>query len=80
MKERSQPQPTRVIKRDRRATLPQIAENLNAGSLTSVIVGIIQRNTIDMGFWSRRPTRVYPCRLNDTKFYASLGPVKTDII
>ncbi|GBN74546.1 hypothetical protein AVEN_271776-1 [Araneus ventricosus] len=49
---------TRIIKRDRRATLPQIAGNFNAGSSTSVSVRTIQRNIIDMSFRSLRPTRV----------------------
>ncbi|GFS66096.1 transposable element Tcb1 transposase [Trichonephila clavipes] len=44
--------------RDRRATLPQIAADFKAGPSTSVTVRTIQRNIIDMGFRSRRPTRV----------------------
>ncbi|GFV90013.1 transposable element Tcb2 transposase [Trichonephila clavipes] len=43
---------------DRRATLPQIAPDFNAGPSTSVTVRTIQRNIIDMGFRSRKPTRV----------------------
>ncbi|GFY11139.1 HTH_Tnp_Tc3_2 domain-containing protein [Trichonephila clavipes] len=58
MKERDQRRPTRIIKRDRRATLPQIASDFNAGPSTSVSVRTIQRNIIDMGFRSRSPTRV----------------------
>ncbi|GFX70193.1 HTH_Tnp_Tc3_2 domain-containing protein [Trichonephila clavipes] len=49
---------TRIVKLDRRATLPQIATDFNAGSSTSVIVGTIQRNIIDMGFRNRRLTRL----------------------
>ncbi|GBM77270.1 hypothetical protein AVEN_265575-1 [Araneus ventricosus] len=49
---------TRIIKRDRCATLPQIAAYFNAGPSTSVSLRTIQRNIIDMGFRSRRPTRV----------------------
>ncbi|GFY09553.1 HTH_Tnp_Tc3_2 domain-containing protein [Trichonephila clavipes] len=48
----------RIAKRDRRATLPQIAADFNAGSSTSVTVRTIQRSIIDMGFRSQRPTRV----------------------
>ncbi|GBN13976.1 hypothetical protein AVEN_62033-1 [Araneus ventricosus] len=58
MKERDQRRLTRIIKRDRRANLPPIAADLNAGPSTSVNVRTIQRNIIDMGFRSRRPTRV----------------------
>ncbi|GBO14169.1 hypothetical protein AVEN_132745-1 [Araneus ventricosus] len=58
MQERDQRRLTRIIKRDRRATFPQIAADFNAGSSTSVNVRTIQRNIIDMGFWRRRPTRV----------------------
>ncbi|GFV61819.1 HTH_Tnp_Tc3_2 domain-containing protein [Trichonephila clavipes] len=48
----------RIIKRDRRATLPQIAANFNAQPSKRVTVRTIQRNIIDMGFRSQRPTRV----------------------
>ncbi|GBN41510.1 hypothetical protein AVEN_178950-1 [Araneus ventricosus] len=58
MQERDQRRLTRIIKRDRRATLPQIAADFNAGASTSVSVRTIQRNIIDMSFRSRRPTRV----------------------
>ncbi|GBO42193.1 hypothetical protein AVEN_186866-1 [Araneus ventricosus] len=57
MQERDQRRLTRTIKRDRRATLPQIAADFNAGPSTSVSVRTIQRNIIDMGFLSRRLTR-----------------------
>ncbi|GFV25266.1 transposable element Tcb2 transposase [Trichonephila clavipes] len=55
--ERDQRRLTRIIKRDRRATLPQIVVDFNAGTSTSVTVRTIQRNIIDMGFLSRRSTR-----------------------
>ncbi|GFV23523.1 HTH_Tnp_Tc3_2 domain-containing protein [Trichonephila clavipes] len=58
MQERDQRRPTRIFKRDRRATLPQIAADFNAGPSASIIVQTIQRNIIDMGFRSRRITRV----------------------
>ncbi|GBN07062.1 hypothetical protein AVEN_39059-1 [Araneus ventricosus] len=58
MQERDQRRLTRIIKHDRRATLPQIAADFNAGPSTSISVRTIQRNIIDMGFWRRRPTRV----------------------
>ncbi|GFY09065.1 HTH_Tnp_Tc3_2 domain-containing protein [Trichonephila clavipes] len=48
----------RIIKRNRRATLSQIAAYFNAGPSTSVTVRTIQRNIIDMGFRSRRPTHI----------------------
>ncbi|GFW18835.1 transposable element Tcb2 transposase [Trichonephila clavipes] len=47
---------TRIIKRDRRETLPQIAADFSAGPSTSVTVRTIQRNIIGKGFRSR--TRV----------------------
>ncbi|GFT67672.1 HTH_Tnp_Tc3_2 domain-containing protein [Trichonephila clavipes] len=49
---------TRNIKRNRRATLPHIAADFNAGPSTSVSARTIQQNTIDMDFRSRRTTRV----------------------
>ncbi|GBL77639.1 hypothetical protein AVEN_152878-1 [Araneus ventricosus] len=58
MQEQDQRRLTRINKRDRRATLPQIAADLNARPSTSVSVRTIHRNIIDMGFGSRRPTRV----------------------
>ncbi|GFT34342.1 HTH_Tnp_Tc3_2 domain-containing protein [Trichonephila clavipes] len=58
MQERDQRHQTRIIKRDRRATLPQIAADFNAGPSTSVTVRTIQRNIIDVGFRSQRFTRV----------------------
>lgn len=48
----------RIVTRARRATLPQIAEDFNAGASTSVSVRTVQRTVLDMGFRSRRPTRV----------------------
>ncbi|GFX23587.1 transposable element Tcb2 transposase [Trichonephila clavipes] len=48
----------KIIKRDRRATLPQLSEDFNARPSTSVTVQTIQRNIIDMGFRSRKPSRV----------------------
>ncbi|GFV30099.1 HTH_Tnp_Tc3_2 domain-containing protein [Trichonephila clavipes] len=58
MQEQDQRRLTRIIKRDRRATLPQIAAYFNAGPSTSVTVRTTQRNIIDMGFRSQRPTSV----------------------
>ncbi|GFU73463.1 HTH_Tnp_Tc3_2 domain-containing protein [Trichonephila clavipes] len=58
MQERDQRRLTRIIKRDRRAALPQIAVDFNAGPSTSVYLRTIQRNIIDMGFQSRRSTHV----------------------
>ncbi|GBN57055.1 hypothetical protein AVEN_195154-1 [Araneus ventricosus] len=58
MQERDQRQLTRIIKRDRRAALPQIAADFNAGPSTIVSVRTIQRNIIDMVFRSRRSTCV----------------------
>ncbi|GBO33180.1 hypothetical protein AVEN_24672-1 [Araneus ventricosus] len=49
---------TRILKRDRRATLPHIAADFNDGASASVCVRIVQRTVINMGSQSRRPTRV----------------------
>ncbi|GFV50031.1 HTH_Tnp_Tc3_2 domain-containing protein [Trichonephila clavipes] len=56
--ERDQRRLTRFIKRDKRETLPQIAEDFNAGPSTNVTVRTIQRNIIDIGFRNRSPTSV----------------------
>ncbi|GFV40995.1 HTH_Tnp_Tc3_2 domain-containing protein [Trichonephila clavipes] len=48
----------RIIKRDKRATLPQIVPDFNPGPSTSVTVRTIQQNINDMCFRSRRPPRV----------------------
>ncbi|GFV86946.1 HTH_Tnp_Tc3_2 domain-containing protein [Trichonephila clavipes] len=58
MLERDQRRLMRIIKRNRRVTLWQIAADFNLRPLTSVTVQTIQRNIIDMDFRSRRPTRV----------------------
>ncbi|GFT90042.1 HTH_Tnp_Tc3_2 domain-containing protein [Trichonephila clavipes] len=58
LQERNQRQLTRIIKHNRRATLPQIAADFNAGPSTSVTVRNIQRNIIDIGFRSRRLNHV----------------------
>ncbi|GBM76744.1 hypothetical protein AVEN_86319-1 [Araneus ventricosus] len=58
MQERDQRRLTRIIKRDRRATFPEIAADFSAGPSTSISVRTFQRNIIDMGFRSRKPTRV----------------------
>ncbi|GBN83383.1 hypothetical protein AVEN_262083-1 [Araneus ventricosus] len=58
MQERNQRRLTRIIKRGRRATLPQIVADFNAGPSTSDRVRTIQRNVTDMGFRRRRPSRV----------------------
>ncbi|GBN08289.1 hypothetical protein AVEN_133787-1 [Araneus ventricosus] len=58
LKERDRRRPTRNLKRVRRATLPQIAADINAGALTSVSVRTVERTIIDMGLGSRNPTRV----------------------
>ncbi|GBN92572.1 hypothetical protein AVEN_211663-1 [Araneus ventricosus] len=49
---------TRILKRDRRTILPQIAADFNDGSSTSVSVRTVQRTFINMGSQKRRPTRV----------------------
>ncbi|GFV56920.1 HTH_Tnp_Tc3_2 domain-containing protein [Trichonephila clavipes] len=53
---RNQRRLTRIIKRDRCVTLPQITADFIAGTSTSVTVRNIQRNIIDMGFRSRKST------------------------
>ncbi|GBL74377.1 hypothetical protein AVEN_235345-1 [Araneus ventricosus] len=49
---------TRILKRDRRATLPHIAADFSDGISTSVSVRTVQRTAINMGSQSRRPTCV----------------------
>ncbi|GBM27740.1 hypothetical protein AVEN_25358-1 [Araneus ventricosus] len=56
MQERDQRRLMRIIKRDRRATLPQIAADFSAGPSTSVSVRTVQRTVINIGSQSRRPT------------------------
>ncbi|GFU37609.1 HTH_Tnp_Tc3_2 domain-containing protein [Trichonephila clavipes] len=58
MQERDQRRLTRCLKRDRYATLLKIAADFNVESSTGAIARTIQRNIIDMGFRSRRPTPV----------------------
>ncbi|GBL79204.1 hypothetical protein AVEN_92437-1 [Araneus ventricosus] len=48
----------RILKRDRRTILSQIAADFNDGASTSVSVRTVQRTVINMGSQSRRPTRV----------------------
>ncbi|GFT58903.1 HTH_Tnp_Tc3_2 domain-containing protein [Trichonephila clavipes] len=79
MQEQDQRRLTRIIKRSRRAILPQIAADFNAGSSTSVNVRTIQRNIINMGFRSLRPTRVPLLTAQLLKLYGSPGPVNTAI-
>ncbi|GFW16857.1 HTH_Tnp_Tc3_2 domain-containing protein [Trichonephila clavipes] len=71
IQERDQQRLTRIIKRDRRVTLPQIVADFNAGPSKSVTVRTIQRNIIYIGFWSQRLTR-----RQNTKLYASPGPTR----
>ncbi|GBN74299.1 Sodium-coupled monocarboxylate transporter 1 [Araneus ventricosus] len=49
---------TRILKRDKCATLPQNAANFNDGTSTSVSVRTVQRTVINMGSQIRRSTRV----------------------
>ncbi|GFU46866.1 HTH_Tnp_Tc3_2 domain-containing protein [Trichonephila clavipes] len=58
MQERDQLRLSRIIKRDKRATILQNVAAFNAGPSTSATMRTIQRNIFDMGFWNRRPTRV----------------------
>ncbi|GFW67865.1 HTH_Tnp_Tc3_2 domain-containing protein [Trichonephila clavipes] len=58
MQEQDQRRLTRIIKRDRHATLLQIAAEFNVWASTNVTVRTIQQNIIHMDFQSRRPTRV----------------------
>ncbi|GBN29898.1 hypothetical protein AVEN_264949-1 [Araneus ventricosus] len=48
----------RILKRDRRATLPHIAADFNDGASTSASVRTVQRTVINTGSQIRRPTRV----------------------
>ncbi|GBN43295.1 hypothetical protein AVEN_89366-1 [Araneus ventricosus] len=59
MQERDQRRLTRIIKRDRRSTLPQITADFNAGPSTSVSVRTIQRNIMIRAFGVEGPL-VYP--------------------
>ncbi|GBN39312.1 hypothetical protein AVEN_151244-1 [Araneus ventricosus] len=58
LKERDHQLLTRNLKRVRRATFPQIAEDFNAGALRNVSVRTVERTIIDMGFRNRCLTRV----------------------
>ncbi|GFX05687.1 HTH_Tnp_Tc3_2 domain-containing protein [Trichonephila clavipes] len=55
---RNQRQLMRIIKRDRRTSIPQIAVVFNTGPSASATVRTIQRNFIVMRLRSRRPNRV----------------------
>ncbi|GFX81771.1 transposable element Tcb2 transposase [Trichonephila clavipes] len=69
--ERDERRLTKITKCDRRATLPQIAADFNAGPSTSVTVRTIYRNIIDMGF---------RCTLVDCMAQSfTPGPVNNDI-
>ncbi|GFT00845.1 HTH_Tnp_Tc3_2 domain-containing protein [Trichonephila clavipes] len=57
MQKRDQRRLTRIMKYDRRATLPQIAADFNARPSTNVTMQTIQRNIIEMGFRIQRLTR-----------------------
>ncbi|GBL80854.1 hypothetical protein AVEN_26277-1 [Araneus ventricosus] len=52
------PGQTRILKRNRRATLPHIAADFNDGTSASVSVRTVRRTVINMGSQSRRPIRV----------------------
>lgn len=62
---------TRILKREKHATLSHIVADLNASS-KSISVETGQRISNYMDFQNRSSTRVR-CRLLDTKLYASLG-------
>ncbi|GBN81873.1 hypothetical protein AVEN_140430-2 [Araneus ventricosus] len=47
-----------MLKRERRAKLPQIATDFNDRASTSVRVRTVQRTVTNMGSQSRRPTRL----------------------
>ncbi|GBN94237.1 hypothetical protein AVEN_226812-1 [Araneus ventricosus] len=57
LKERDHRRLARILKRRRRATLPQIATDFNAEASTTFSLRTVQRTIIDMSFRSRRPTR-----------------------
>ncbi|GFS73019.1 uncharacterized protein TNCV_391391 [Trichonephila clavipes] len=77
--ERDQRRLTRIIKRDRRATLPQIAADFNAWPSTSVTVRTIQQNILDMGFRSLRPTLVPLLTARHKDLRLTWVPVNTNI-
>ncbi|GBL75784.1 hypothetical protein AVEN_145075-1 [Araneus ventricosus] len=68
----------RILKRDRRATLPHIAADFNDGASTSVSVRTVQWTVINMGSQSRRPTHV-PLLTAQHKAFSSPGPNNTTI-
>lgn len=48
----------RIVRSDRRATLPQITNNYNNGDQKKVSQHTVQRSLLRMGLRSRRPSRV----------------------
>ncbi|GFV44928.1 uncharacterized protein TNCV_1716761 [Trichonephila clavipes] len=78
MQERDQRRLTRIIKRDRRATVPQIAADFNAGPSTSSTCEPFNETSSMWAFGSKGPL-MYLCRLHGTKLYTSSGPFNTDI-
>ncbi|GFV01999.1 hypothetical protein TNCV_2268601 [Trichonephila clavipes] len=74
MPERDQRRLMRIIKRNRRVTLQQIAADFNLRPLTSVTVQTIQRNIIIHMDFRAEGLLVYPCWTNMTqRFTPHLG-------
>ncbi|GFV62085.1 HTH_Tnp_Tc3_2 domain-containing protein [Trichonephila clavipes] len=68
IEERDHQRQKTIIKRYRRANLPQIAADFDDGPSTIVTVRNIHRNFIDVGFRNRRPTRKHVARNDESRF------------
>ncbi|GBN09991.1 hypothetical protein AVEN_269279-1 [Araneus ventricosus] len=59
IKEKGRRRLSRLLKQNRRQTVPQLTAQYNAGPSASVSEHTVQRTLLDMGLCSRRPTRVH---------------------
>ncbi|GFX01852.1 uncharacterized protein TNCV_370411 [Trichonephila clavipes] len=67
---------SRVYREYRKSALPKTAANFNAGQVS--LRELFHETSYLWAFGAEGPL-VYPCFLDDIKFYASSGPVNTDI-
>ncbi|GBN73675.1 hypothetical protein AVEN_226642-1 [Araneus ventricosus] len=58
IKEKGRRRLFRFVKQNRRQTVAQLTAQYNAGTSASVSEHTVQRTLLDMGLYSRRPTRV----------------------
>ncbi|GBL75234.1 hypothetical protein AVEN_194466-1 [Araneus ventricosus] len=58
IKEKRRRRLSRLVKQNRRQTVAQLTAQYNAGPSASVSEHTVQRTLLDMGLYSRRPTRV----------------------